>query len=441
MEHRLTKNRTGRYSAFCTGMATITVAAALSACGGGGGSSGSTAPPQRVNVTVTGLSGTASLQNNGGDELVLTTNGATHFSTSVATGAAYRVTILSQPSGQACLIGNGEGVAVADVNVTLTCAAPTAKFTYPVGLTLDSMGNILIADVLGMNIRKLGTSGRVDTLAGLGGVSGAQDGVGSVARFNRPFGIAADKNNVLYVADKDNGTIRKISPDGVVTTLAGTAGVSGAVDATGNAASFAHSKGVAVDGFGNVYVADTGNHTIRKITPSGVVTTFAGLAGVSGDQDGTGSSARLDQPTYIEVDAGGNLFFSNGLGKIRKVTPAGVVTTLALVDGVTGAPVSMNIEGMAVDASGNIFVSQGHAIRKISATGMVTTLAGAIDVAGYADGDGGTARFSSPADVVVDKNGYVYVSDLVNKLIRKISPTGKVSTAAGTVGVQGFSDS
>ena len=167
--------------------------------------------------------------------------------------------------------------------------------------------------------------------------SGNADGTGTAARFNRPGDVATDSAGNVYLADTSNDTIRKITSAGVVTTLAGTAGVSGSTDATGAAASFQSPYGIATDSAGNVYVADTGNHTIRKITSAGVVTTLAGTAGVSGSTDATGAAASFRDPRGIATDSAGNVYVADSDNDtIRKITPAGEVTTLAGAAGQNG---------------------------------------------------------------------------------------------------------
>ena len=164
------------------------------------------------------------------------------------------------------------------------------------------------------------------TLAGKASI-GSDDGTGSAARFYFPTGVATDSSGNVYVADANNHTIRKVTPAGVVTTLAGLAGNSGSADGTGSAARFHSPNGVATDSSGNVYVADTGNHTIRQITPAGVVTTLAGLAGSSGSTDGPGSAARFYYPEGVATDSSGNVYVADTVNDtIRKITPAGVVT-------------------------------------------------------------------------------------------------------------------
>jgi hypothetical protein len=195
------------------------------------------------------------------------------------------------------------------------------------------------------------------TLAGPDESPGAVDGPGSAARFNRPEGVAVDSAGNVYVADYYNYTIRKVTPGGVVTTLAGLAGSEGSADGTGSAARFRSPTGVAVDSTGNVYVADTFSCTIRKVTPGGVVTTLAGLAGSWGSADGTGSAARFCYPSGVAADSAGNVYVADGA--IRKVTPAGVVTTLA------GLAEQSDIFGVAVDSAGNVYVADtaNHTIR------------------------------------------------------------------------------
>jgi sugar lactone lactonase YvrE len=323
-----------------------------------------------------------------------------------------------------------------------------ARFTYPNGVATDSAGNLYVADWGNSTIRKITPAGVVTTLAGTAGVRGSTDGTGAAARFNSPSGVATDSAGNVYVADMYNHTIRKITPAGVVTTLAGTAGASGSTDGTGAAARFKGPISVAADSAGNVYVADTFNHTIRKITPVGVVTTLAGTAGVEGSTDGTGAAARFYPLNGVAADSAGNVYVADSFSDtIRKITPAGVVTTLAGRAGVqgstdgTGAAAHFNLPmGVATDSAGNVYVADrnNNTIRKITPAGVVTTLAGTAGAGGSTDGTGPAARFSSPTGVAADSAGNVYVADAFNYTIRKITPAGVVSTVAGVAGQQGF---
>src|SRR5439155_474883 len=205
------------------------------------------------------------------------------------------------------------------------------------------------------------------TLAGQASISSA-DGTGSAARFNGPFGVATDSSGNVYVADYSNSTIRKITPAGVVTTLAGLAGNPGSDDGTGSAARFYYPFGVATDSSGNVYVADTSNSTIRKITPAGVVTTLAGLAGRDGSDDGTGSEARFYYPFSVPTDSSGNVYVAdNDNSTLSLLTPAPVLTTLAGLagnpgsdDGTGSAARFYYPRGVATDSSGNVYVADTY---------------------------------------------------------------------------------
>ena len=195
-----------------------------------------------------------------------------------------------EPAGERRDHPGGDGGPVGSADGT----GSAARFNDPDGVAVDGAGNVYVADTFNDTIRKITPAGVVTTLAGSPGQVGSADGTGSAARFNDPEGVAVDAAGNVYVADTRNDTIRKITPAGVVTTLAGSPGQAGSADGTGSAARFDFPNGVAVDGAGNVYVADAGNDTIRKITPAGVVTTLAGTAGQSGSADGTGSAARFN---------------------------------------------------------------------------------------------------------------------------------------------------
>ena len=300
-----------------------------------------------------------------------------------------------------------------------------------------------------------GGSPRLRLLAGVLGGPGAQDGEGSAAQFYFPSGVASDGAGNLYVADSANNTIRKIvAATGAVTTLAGSVGVTGSADGTGTAALFLSPQGLASDGAGNLYVADSANSTIRKVViAGGVVTTFAGSATVTGSADGTGTAARFDHPLSVASDGSGNLFIADaGNNTIRKIvistgevtTLAGTARTAGSADG-TGTAARFNFpQGVASDGAGNLFVadSDNSTIRRIViATGEVTTLAGTAGAAGSDDGTGATARFNSPKGITIDGAGDLMVADLGNNTIRKVVlATGAVTTLAGSAGATGSLD-
>ena len=267
-------------------------------------------------------------------------------------------------------------------------------------IAADGAGNLYTADT---KIRKISPDGVVTVLAGNEAAieSGVSiDGVGSAAQFDDPQGIAVDQAGNVYIADALDNTVRKITPTGVVTTLAGLAGKAGSADGLGSAARFNRPMGVAVDEAGNIYVADSHNYTIRKVTPAGLVTTLAGKAGEPGRVDGIGSAARFGRPQL-------------GAGGVDTVFPVGV----------------------AVDQAGNVYVADmgNGAVRKITSAGVVTTLGGSRGELISADGTGSEAQFSSPYGIAVDGAGTVYVTDFGGREVKKGVP------AAAPTGVSGAS--
>ena len=324
----------------------------------------------------------------------------------------------------------------------------STTFFSPYGVTMDSSGNLYIADSGNNCIRKISSSLVMSTLAGICGGGGTADGTGAAAQFNFPTGSAFDASGNLYVADNGGECIRKITPATVVSTFAGLCsdwGDSyGFVNGTGSAARFSAPWDIAIDSSGNLYVADETNNCIRKITSSAVVTSFAGNCGSSGGTtNGTGSAAQFGWPTGIAIDSSGNLYVADANNNcIRKITSGAAVTTLAgtcnnsypgsrgTANG-TGAAAQFNFpDGVALDASGNLYVSDGtnNCIREITPSAAVTTFAGTCGSAsGSADGTGAAAQFNFPEGLTIDSAGNLYIADSGN-CIRKATPAAVVTT-------------
>lgn len=283
----------------------------------------------------------------------------------------------------------------------------------------------------------------VSTFVG-SGLGKLVDGKGQQAAFRGPQSLVTDAAGNIYVADMNNHSIRKITSEGVVTTLAGN-GERGYLDGTGAAAKFNNPIGIALDANGNIYVADSGNSCIRKITSSGVVSTLAGLGGSGGFADGTGAAARFNYPSGIVVDGSNNIFVADQNNhRIRKITSAGMVTTFAgngldyFQDGTLETATMMTPYALAFDPSGNMYVAQASFIRKITPQGIVSLFAGNSSGSafndrgiGYINGAGLGAKFYYVASLVADKKGNLYVADSDNNIIRKITPDGFVSNYAG----------
>jgi sugar lactone lactonase YvrE len=473
-------------------IASIALLAALGACSGGGGVGGGAVSPELA-LFAGNLDGIGSIDGSAREARFFNPGGVA----SDSTGNVYvtdsgnhtirKITaagVVSTFAGMAGSSGSADG------------SGNAARFTSPYGIAIDSANNLYVADSGNHTIRKITSGGVVSTFAGTAGSSGSEDGSGAAARFNNPHGIAIDSNGHIYVADTANHTIRSISASGMVTAFAGLANNSGTMDGIGTVARFYSPQGLATDSAGNVYVADTGNHAIRIINPNsgvsifagkpgsgdsldgsgiaarfnmprgiaidgagtiyvadsgnntirkitaGVVATFAGTAGVYGDADGSGAAAEFKSPYSVATDNAGNVYVADTYNNtIRKITSAGVVSTLAgayarqgSVDGIAAAARFNAPYGVATDSAGSVYVADtiNHTIRKITAAGVVSTLAGSAGSSGNVDGSGAAALFEAPQGVATDSAGNVYVADTHNETIRKITPAGVVSTLAGT---------
>jgi sugar lactone lactonase YvrE len=444
---------------------------ALSGCGGGGGGSsggGSSSTSSSGSTSSTSSSGTSS-------------SGSTSSS---GTASTPQISLLAGTSGD---FGSADGIGAA------------ARFYNPTGVATDNAGNVYVLDDGNRTIRKITPAGVVTTLAGGAGVVGEAIRMGYSIDSSYPAGVTTDSAGNVYAFDRENFGILKIAPNGVVTTLAGGAGVSGGADGTGAAASFSRPAGLATDSAGNVYVADTFNNSIRKITSGGVVSIYASksfilgavgsyvaqydycyptgvaldssgnvyasetwynaiikitttgishasvVAGASetfGSTDGTGRAARFNHPSSIATNSDGEIYVTDtNNSTIRKITPSGVVSTLAGTAGIFGSADGAGAAasfrgpgGVATDSVGNVYVADmgNNTVRKLTPDGVVTTLAGEASVSGSADGAGSAARFDMPFGLAADSAGNVYVADAYNDVIRKITPAGVVSTFAGT---------
>jgi gliding motility-associated-like protein len=317
--------------------------------------------------------------------------------------------------------------------------ALTSTFNNPHGVEVDNNGNIYIADRYNHLIRKCDSNGNVSVLAGSGAVGNA-DGQGSQASFNEPWGLTVDVLGNVYVADTKNNKIRKISPSGLVTTVAGT-GNFGITDSNNPlAASFGNPTGIAVDQFNDIYVGDHLTHLIRKISSTGVVSTFAGNRNYPNNHgliDGLGQEAKFYRPYGIEVDKSGNVYVADEWNHaIRKISPSGLVTTLA-GNGVAGSGNGNSTNAsfkfpwdVTTDSLGNVYVADGfnYVIRKINLNLDVTTFAGTMSASGATNGPALQASFNGATSLSLSTNNQFFiVGDAYNQLIRKIELQPNVS--------------
>jgi serine/threonine-protein kinase len=387
----------------------------LSGCGSGGAASStgasapSPAPTYTVAGSISGLRSGGMTLSSGADKVTVPAAAASFtLPTALLAGAAYNVRIVDQPPRftQRCAVANGSGtVGSANVsNVTVTCSEQVAL---------------------------------VSTLAGTNNPTKVPIGLPAV--FNEPQGLAVDSGGNVFVADRHNDRIAMVTPTGTVTTFVGATPGQPRTDAE---LAFGYADDITRDQDGNFYVV--GNNTVRKITKDGLVTTVAGTAEI-GYADGSGTQARFNTPLGITVDGSGNLYVADTLNlRIRKITPAGVVTTVAgngargLSDGPALQASFNNPYDVAVDKAGNLFVADtmNNLIRKVAADGTVSTFAGNVGTSDTGDGPGVQATLRLPSSLAIDVDGNLYVAELAGK-VRTITPSAYVSTIAGQYGLNG----
>lgn len=325
--------------------------------------------------------------------------------------------------------------------------AAAATLGNPVGILLDRAGNIVIADTENLRIRRVGTDGIIQTIAGNGNYRIAPEGSAAVRSYlSIPHSVAIGPDGNLYVADSQNHRVVRVGKDGAMTTVVGTGrfGYSGD-GGQATRASIYYPKGVAVDRAGNLYVSDTLNSVIRKVTPQGIISTFAGTGkpGFTGD-GAAATSADLNYPTGVSVDTSGNVYIADSLNHaIRMVSSQGIITTLAGTgtegfSGDGGPARSARLHTpyrVTVDSTGNIYIADiyNHRIRRINTSGVIETIAGTGQPG--PGGEGVQARQTAvytPTAIVVDSAGNIYYTEQITSLVRRISPSGIVNTIAGT---------
>lgn len=364
------------------------------------------------------------------------TNGAAD-----AGGSATPPTTPSPSAQGAAPAPSTTGTSGGTTNGSDTPAAPDAtqaRFNQPIGIAIDGDGNLYVADSMNYTIRKIASSGVVSTLAGTPGASGTADGVGAAARFSFLKGVAVDSAGVVYAVD--GNAVRKITPAGTVTTLAGAIGETGNADGAASVARFAQPWGIAVDATGKLYVADTGNSLVRAVSTAGVVSTHAGTRGMRGTANGSTASATFLGPMGIALDAGNNLYLTDWYGPpapnipegstfIRRIGADGTVSTMAgNFGGETGPAAFMDTFAIAADAAGNVYVAAMRSIRRVSSTGAVSTLAGPSE------------QFQVLQGISIDGAGNLFVADASNHTISRVGQNGTITPHAGMAGEAGSRD-
>jgi len=330
--------------------------------------------------------------------------------------------------------------------------ATTQTIDYPSSVVSDGMAGFYVASGTQNTVYRVTAGGQISRAAGSGinGFSG-EGGPATSARLNLPFGVALDAAGNLYIADYLNNRIRKVTPAGIISTVAGNGSWGFSGDrGPATSAQLSGPRGVAVDAAGNFYISDYANHRIRKVTTDGVISTVAGngTSGFSGD-GGPATSAQLSYSNGVALDAAGNLYISDSNNnRIRMVTPAGIISTVAgngnygfSSDGGPAISTQLNLpRGVAVDATGNLYIADcgNNRIRRVTPAGIISTVAGN-GTWGFS-GDGGaatSAQLNLPFGVGFGAAGSLYIADSGNNRVRKVSPAGVISTVAGN-GTSGF---
>ena len=340
----------------------------------------------------------------------------------------------------ACLFTLGAGRAWAQTHSWTVFAGATtagsadglgvsARFNQPHYLALDAGSNLFVTDTGNSTIRRITPAGIVSTYVGVPGANLYIDGVATLARFVAPTGIFAASNGTLLITEVNSHTLRFVTATREVATAGGSTGLAGSIDAFLESARFSQPTGIVIDSNQNTFIADTANHTIRKVTLASAVTTIAGTAGQVGTTDGFGNAARFNRPRGLAIDRNNNLYVTDSSNHtIRRISPDGNVTTIAGLGGFSGSNDGSSTGarfntpwGVAVDSNGTLYVADtgNHTIRRITPSGVVTTIGGVAGSAGHAEGNTTQARFASPIGLAVDAAGSIYVAVRDNHLIAR----------------------
>jgi hypothetical protein len=315
-------------------------------------------------------------------------------------------------------------------------AAVAAELNHPYGVAVDSTGTVYFSEYSNHRVRKVAADGKISTLAGTGEADyGGDDGPAVSARLNYPRGVAVDGEGAVYVADAGNHRVRKVAADGEISTFAGT-GVAGAGGDGGlaTAAELDRPYGVAVDGTGAVYIADAGNHRIRKVAADGTISTFAGTGEAGSEGDGAAAeSAQLNGPHAVAVDSADVVYIADAENhRVRKVAADGTISTFAGTgeadfggDGGAAEAAQLNHPvAVAVDSAGCVHICDqyNHRVRKVAADGTISTVAGTGEADfGGDDGPAGSAQLNNPFGLALNSVDALYIADHVNNRIRKIA--------------------